>query len=67
MRRRRLPAIALILSLLLPTVIQAKATPAQVDAAIKKAIAYLYSKQNPEHHWEAVPQRRAIANSHCCA
>jgi len=30
----------------------ALATPAKVDAAIKKAVAYLYSVQNDKGHWE---------------
>ncbi len=30
------------------------ATPAQVDAAIKKGVAYLYAIQNDQGHWETI-------------
>src|SRR5437870_839809 len=52
---------ALLVSLLASTVARA-ATPAEVDAAIEKAKAFIYSKQQPTGLWERATHREGLGH-----
>jgi len=39
-----------------------KVTPEQIDAAIQKGVAYIYSQQKPDGRWEEMDHRTGIAH-----
>ena len=61
-RRDRIVRCALLATLVLTTIPSRGATPAEVEAAIAKGKAFLYSLQKTEGRWEPDAQRKGVSH-----